>query len=161
MKRFRGLAFITAACLLLFVSMKSTASELVGIYAIVDKVIFEPNEQSPNSIQIWGSISTSRDPAAAKRGYLYFRAPFPTELRDAALKEWKDLKAIAGSGQAIAFGQHYFYFDQTSAADAYLKALPRVRPASEKPDRPDGYPLNIGVSKLTSTAIVTQLKSAK
>jgi hypothetical protein len=68
---------------------------------------------------------------------------------------------VAGSGQAVAFGQQYFYFTQTSVADAYFKTLPRVRPASEKPESPDGYPVNIGVSKLTNTSIVTQLKAAR
>jgi hypothetical protein len=161
MTRLTRIAFITVAGMFLFASMKSTASELVGLYAIVDRVVLEPNEQSPERIQIWGTFSTSRDPAAAKRGYLYFRAPFPSEFRDAALKEWKDLKAVAGTGQAVAFGQHYFYIDQISVADAYVKTLPRVRPASEKPDAPDGYPVNIGVSKLTNTTIVNQLKAAR
>ena len=164
MKRLNmGLLLGVMLFVFVFVSAKSMASEIVGIYALVDKVIFEPNEQSPERIQIWGSIATSRDPAAAKRGYLYFRAPFPNDLRAAALKEWKDLKAVAGSGQAVAFGQHYFYFDpsQRTAADAYVKALPRIRPQSEKPDTPDGYPLNIGISKITATAVVNQLKSAR
>jgi hypothetical protein len=76
-------------------------------------------------------------------------------------KEWKDLKTVAGSGQAVAFGQHYFYFAERSAADAYVKVLPRVRLASEKPDSPDGYPVNIGVSKLTSATIVNQLKAVR
>jgi hypothetical protein len=71
------------------------------------------------------------------------------------------LKTVAGSGQAVAFGQHYFYFAERSAADAYVKVLPRVRLASEKPDSPDGYPVNIGVSKLTSATIVNQLKAVR
>jgi hypothetical protein len=154
-------AFITFACLLLLVSVNSTGSELVGIYALVDRVVLEPNDQSPEKIQIWGTISTSRDPANAKRGYLYFRAPFQSDLRDLTLKEWKDLKAVAGTGQAVAFGQHYFYLDQQSAADAYVKAMPRVRPATEKPSAADGYPLNIGVSKLMDITVVNQLKSAR
>jgi hypothetical protein len=161
MRRLTRAAFITAAGLFLFTSVKSTGSELVGLYAIVDRVVLEPSEQSPERIQVWGAISTSRDPAAAKRGYLYFRAPFPSEFRDAALKEWKDLKAVAGTGQAVAFGQHYFYIDQTSVADAYVKTLPRVRPASEAPNAPDGYPVNVGVSKLSNATITNQLKAAR
>jgi hypothetical protein len=35
------------------------------------------------------------------------------------------------------------------------------RLASEKPDSPDGYPVNIGVSKLTSATIVNQLKAVR
>jgi hypothetical protein len=161
MTRFTRVAFITVAGLLLFASVKSTASELVGLYAIVDRVVLEPNEQSPERIQVWGTFSATRDTGAAKRGYLYFRAPYPQEFRDAALKEWKDLKAVAGSGQAVAFGQQFFYVNQTAVADAYIKALPRVRPASENPSSPDGYPVNVGVSKLTDTTIVNHLKAAR
>jgi hypothetical protein len=48
-----------------------------------------------------------------------------------------------------------------AVADAYFQTLPRVRPASEKPEWADGYPVNIGVSKLTNTTIVNQLKAAR
>jgi hypothetical protein len=161
MTRLKRAAFMTAAGLFLFASVKSTASELVGIYVIVDRVVLEPNEQAPQTIQVWGAISTGRYDATAKRGYLYFRAPFVAEFREAALREWKDLKAVAGSSQAVAFGQHYFYVNQASAADAYARALPRIRPASEKPDAPDGYPVNVGVSKIVNSTIVSQLKSAR
>jgi hypothetical protein len=161
MTRLVRVAFITAAGLFLFASVKSTASELVGLYAIVDRVVLEPNEQSPERIQVWGTFSATRDTGVAKRGYLYFRAPFQPEFRDAALKEWKDLKAVAGSGQAVAFGQQYFYVNQAAVADAYLKALPRIRAASEKPGSPDGYPVNVGVSKVTDTMIVNHLKAAR
>jgi hypothetical protein len=161
MTRLTRAVFFTAAGLLLFASERSSASEIVGIYALVDRVVFEPNEQSPQNIQVWGVFSTSRDPAAAKRGYLYFRPPFVPEFQEAALKEWRDLKAVAGSGQAVAFGQQYFYVPQMAVADAYFQTLPRVRPASEKPEWADGYPVNIGVSKLTNTTIVNQLKAAR
>src|SRR4029453_4846195 len=148
MRRITTVTFGIAAGLLLVLSMQSAASESVGIYAIVDKVVVEPTlrpNQQPERIQIWGTFSTNRNPASAKRGFFYFRLPFQSDARELALKEWKDLQAVAGSGQAVAFGQHYFYFDQTSAADAYFKALPRVRPPAEKPAEPDGYPINLGV----------------
>jgi len=161
MKRYATAIFLADSCLLLFVTLESSASELVAIYALVDKVEMEPNEKSPQTIQVWGAFSTDRDPAATKRGYLYFRAPFASEYMNIAVKEWMDLKAVAGTGQAVAFGQRYFYIDQMAAADAYAKTLPRVRPASEKPTSPDGYPLNIGVSKLTNAAAIDQLKHAK
>jgi len=161
MTRLTRAVFFTAAGLLLFASERSSASEIVGIYALVDRVVFEPNEQSPYRIQVWGAFSTSRNPEAAKRGYLYFRPPNTPEFQEAALKEWRDLKAVAGSGQAVAFGQQYFFVPQRAVADAYFQALPRVRPASEKPEGPDGYPVNIGVSKLTNPTVLNQLKAAR
>ena len=161
MKRLTTAALIAAAGLFLFATAKSTASEIVGINVIVERVVIEPNEQSPERIQIWGAISMSRDPAGAKRGYLYFRPPNVPEFREAAFKEWRDLKAVAGSGQAVAFGQQYFYVPQQAVANEYVRALPRIRPASEKPDGPDGYPVNVGVLKLTDPTIVNQLKAAR
>ena len=32
------------------------ASDPVGIYAVVKKVVFEPNETAPERIQIWGAF---------------------------------------------------------------------------------------------------------
>ena len=37
------------------------ASGPVGVYAVVDKVVFEPNETGQNRIQIWGVFSVSDD----------------------------------------------------------------------------------------------------
>src|SRR2546427_12470263 len=42
---------------LLFVAADLIASGPVGIYAIIEKVIFEPSEQAPERIQIWGAFA--------------------------------------------------------------------------------------------------------
>jgi hypothetical protein len=47
-----------------------------------------------------------------------------------------DLKAMAGTGQAIAFGD----FDATAGV--------RLRPASEKPTAPEAYVTNVGIVRL-------------
>lgn len=51
--------------------------------------------------------------------------------------EWADLKKIAGSGEFIAFGGRY-------AANG------RVRNATAKPEAPDAYPVELGVTRLRS-----------
>ena len=33
------------------------ASGPLGIYGIVEKVVFEPNEQAPERIQLWGAFA--------------------------------------------------------------------------------------------------------
>src|SRR5262249_18271010 len=38
------------------------------------------------------------------RGYLYFKLPAAIPAQAAALKEWADLKAVAGTGQPVMFG---------------------------------------------------------
>src|SRR5437879_796628 len=42
---------------LLFAAADLVASGPVGIYAIIEKVIFEPSEQAPERIQIWGAFA--------------------------------------------------------------------------------------------------------
>jgi hypothetical protein len=160
--KYRAIPFALLAGLLLLPSLEIKASEIVGIYAIVDRVVLEPNPQSPDRIQIWGVIATNRDSGNPKRGYLYFRLPaaFRGEVNDVAKKEWADIQAVAGTGQAIAFGQRFFPFVVQAQADAYASSLSRVRPASEKPKDPDPYPVNIGVSKITDSATVTSLRKA-
>lgn len=160
--KYRASIVALLASLLLLAAVSVSASELVGIYAIVDKVILEPNPQSPDRIQIWGAFATNRSSTNPKRGYLYFRLPagFHADVNETAKKEWADLQAVAGTGQPVAFGQRFFPFDQQAQADTYFKSLSRVRDASEKPTEPDPYPVNVGVSKLTDPTIVANLRKA-
>src|ERR1043166_965775 len=57
------------------IAEKARASDPIGIYAFVDKVVFEPGESSPERIQIWGGFAVAEgmgyDYATAARGYLY------------------------------------------------------------------------------------------
>ena len=90
-----------------------TASGPLGIYGIVEKVVIEPSEAAPDRMQVWGAFAYVEGASAqgltvtaAKRGYLYFRMD-PSQA-DAIKSEWADLKAVAGTGQAIAFGQWFY-----------------------------------------------------
>jgi hypothetical protein len=156
------IALWALACILLPASLVF-ASEMAGVYALVEKVILEPNAQAPDTIQIWGVIAISEDLAKPKRGYLYYRLPsgFLKDVNDAARKEWADLKSVAGTGQAVAFGQRFFNFSQQSQAKAYIEGLGRIRPASEKPSSPEPYPVNIGMVKLTNSSVVDSLRKVK
>src|SRR5882672_3350245 len=95
---------------LLLTGVDSRASDRLGIYAIVERVVFEPIESDPQRIQIWGAFvvplsmsSFQYKPAA--RGFLYFKiAPGKEEIMR---KEWADLKAVAGTGQGIGFAQYW------------------------------------------------------
>jgi hypothetical protein len=131
------------------------ASGPIGIYGIVEKVVFEPNEHAPERIQVWGAFAyldsgPNGAVSAPKRGYLYFGLPANRPLADIVKKEWADLKAVAGTGQAVGFGNG---FSTTGL---------RVRPSSEAPTVPSNYSLNTGIVKLSETgtnaAIVKSLK---
>ncbi len=68
----------TIAVLFVFLmAPRLIASGPVGIYGIVEKVVFEPNERSPERIQVWGAFAyvdgganSGLGVSAVKRGYL-------------------------------------------------------------------------------------------
>ena len=181
---------IVAVAVWLAATVSVTASGPLGIYGIVEKVVFEPNEQAPERLQVWGAFAyvdggpgESLTVSQAKRGYLYFRMPAAADAVQFDLKaignEWRDLKAVAGTGQAVGFGQWSYIGgfsglqpDTRSSMPPYIlehsRGNPntdlRVRPASEAPAAPALYLTSTGVVKLAESgshaAIVKQLKDA-
>ena len=164
------------------------ASGPVGIYGIVERVVFEPQEQAPERIQVWGvfaladgGTSQPLGTSAPVRGYLYFKIPtvFGGNARgDVATvrREWADLKAVAATGQAVAFGEWGYigrFDDPHRGGQTYFfENVPRggertdlrVRTASEPPGAPVTYQTNAGVVKLPATGsqadLVKQLQAA-
>ncbi len=63
------------------------------------------------------------------------------------LKEWADLKAVAGTGKPIAFGGRTQF------------RMLRVRPANRKPSAPDVYQLQIGVTKVRTDTDYPPIKA--
>jgi hypothetical protein len=130
------------------------ASDPVGVYCLVEKVVFEPNEASPNAAQIWGAFSFAVPPsggryvkpesgfgnaaigdvyAPVQKGYLYYKC----EERQTALcrNEWADLKSVAGKHEVLGFGGRH-------------EPNGSVRKPDDPPSSPDVYPLNVGVVKI-------------
>ena len=62
-----------------------TASGPAAIYAIVQKVVLEPSETSPERIQVWGVFSiwdaAARTYSEPGRGYMYFKLPGPSDVQ--------------------------------------------------------------------------------
>jgi hypothetical protein len=104
----------TAAFALITASLTLYASGRMAFYAVIDKVVLEPNEQAPTRIQLWGAfaygdltpstMTPQKTASAVRRGHVYFKLPDDQAARQAALAEWRDLKSVAGTGQAVAFG---------------------------------------------------------
>jgi hypothetical protein len=120
----------------------ATASGPIGIYALVDKVAFEPGSGRPERIRIWGVFSAAMETpgnstvySAPRRGYLYFELPKGTE--DLARREWADLKSIAGTRQVVGFGTSW-------------GTKVRVRKLDEEAKLPGDYPMGNGVIKINS-----------
>jgi hypothetical protein len=125
------------------------ASDVVAVYALVDKVALEPSAEKPERIQIWGVFAMAKPNdrnlyEAPQRGYLYFKAPAGKE--DLARKEWTDLKEIAGARKVVAFGSR-----------SVMKA--RVRRSEEKPEAADVYEIDSGVVKVRSDTEYGPIKS--
>jgi hypothetical protein len=195
-------AVVLAAIVTVGLARHVAASGPLGIYGIVDRVVFEPDERFPERVQVWGAfayVDGASGPLAtspARRGYLYFTLPRFLARRSAqregddpggesqiALirREWADLKAVAGTGQAVGFGSWAYigYFGglqpdvRRSGPPYVLQAAPRggeqtdlrVRPASETPVNPTAYQTNAGLVKLAErgshASIVKQLRNAR
>lgn len=167
-----------AFAVLLAGGVSLSASGPLGIYGIVEKVILEPNDQSPERIQVWGAfayvdggVGQSLTVSAAKRGYMYFRLlPAAEGGSEQSMRlirnEWADLKSVAGTGQAVGFGRWGYigWFgglrpDASSNNPPYiLEHAPgnpltdlRVRSASEKPGMPALYQTDSGIVKLSES----------
>jgi len=113
------------------------ASDPIGIYAAVDKVLVEPSEGPAERVQIWGAFALaakeSRNAyAEPQRGYLYCGLEQGKE--EECRKQWEDLRRLARSGQAAAMASRH-------------AKLPRVRRASEKPEKPDAYVTGWGLHR--------------
>jgi hypothetical protein len=114
------------------------ASDLVGVYGVVEKVVLEPSEASPERAQIWGAFAVYQQGdgstyQAPQRGYLYYTCPQGNEA--VCRKEWADLKSVAGKETGVGFGRRW-------------DPVGRVRKADEKPASPDPYPIQMGVLKV-------------
>ena len=183
-----GNRFTIGLMLMLSASVQVWGSGSVGIYGIVDKVVFEPNEQAPERVQVWGAFAyadgsggAADTMSAVRRGYLYFRvAPGGVSSRDQIVTEWRDLKTVAGTGQAVAFGSWGYIAGFTSLDPAARPSAPsvilemypgrgvpadmRVRPATEPPSAPAAYLTQTGIVRLPETGsraeVVRRLKAA-
>src|SRR5690348_2745074 len=99
MKRIICIAWFSALLALAW-QTPARASDPVGAYALIDKVVLEPNADAPTRIQVWGAFTFATEGsgdtyAAPVRGYLYYHAVKGKE--DTCRNEWKDMKKIAGT----------------------------------------------------------------
>jgi hypothetical protein len=151
----RTRAFVTLSILLLGVcgtgANGNAVSGQAGVYAVVQRVVFEPPTGLPQRIQIWGAFAlmerigdgfTSYAYTKPALGYMYFQLPsIRQEDIENTRREWNDLASVAGKKQAVAFG-----FWNNREGDK----MPAVRNAELTPQNPDTYRMDIGLTKLTA-----------
>jgi len=126
-----------ATLLLAMGASVARASDPNGVYAFVDRVVFEPSAANPERIQVWGGFALAKgrgdEYSAAERGYLYFKLrPGEEEI---CKKEWADLKAVAGTSQIVSFGSRH----DTGTT---------LRKPDAKVENPDVYPKGWGMNKV-------------
>jgi hypothetical protein len=116
------------------------ASGPMAVYALIDKVNFEPNADHPDRIRISGVFITSEKQGSVwsdpQRGYLYFSLPKRDPER--GREEWYSLQKVAGTRQVVAFGKGW------DAVDV------KVRKTDSPESSPDEYTLNIGLTTLSA-----------
>jgi hypothetical protein len=130
------------------------ASGPVAVYALVDRVVLEPNENAPTQIQIWGTFAVEKSPYSntysdPEKGYLYYK--MDSSAAQATRSVWADLKNIAGTGEVVGFG------------GGYTRQEPgRVRKAGETAKNADIFPIGNPVTHLGASRpdMVTKLKAA-
>lgn len=131
---------VAGASMVLTVGLQ--ASDMVGVYGVVEKVVVEPADGPAQRIQIWGAFALSDQKSGstygpAQRGYLYYSCPQGKE--SVCRKEWADLKSMAGTNVGAGLGHRY-------------EPTGRIRKADEKPSAPDAYPIQNGVVRVETAA---------
>lgn len=110
-------------------------SEAFGVYANLGRLVFEPDENAPERVQIWGAFSVHAGDSEyqlRERGYLYFRLPSGPGAATAT-QDWRTLKKHYENrpeGWEVAPGTHAFMKSGT---------VIRVRTRDEPPANPDTY----------------------
>ena len=134
----KSIACCTALAMTLFPG-PAHASGPVAVFALVDKVVLEPNADQPERVRISGVFIVAKgqagDYGAPQRGYLYF--VLPKEKYELVRRECSDLQSVAGTRQVIGLGSSWF-------------ATMRVRKADEEAKSPDAYPVGNGLIKMNS-----------
>jgi hypothetical protein len=115
------------------------ASGPIAVYALVDKVVLEPDADKAERIRISGVFSTAKEQSdvylAPQRGYLYFRLPM--ENKELARREWADLKSVAGMRQVVGLGSSWHATVHVTTPDDY-------------PTDPAEYPMGNGLVRMNS-----------
>src|SRR3989442_8322252 len=74
-----GLALLAALFTLPGTSARAhpALSDFVGVYALIDRVVLEPNDTAPERVQVWGAFALANTEdrntyESPRRGYFYY-----------------------------------------------------------------------------------------
>jgi hypothetical protein len=117
----------------------------VGIYAVVDKVAFEPDSTSPERVRIDGTFvvpirMSSGNYAPPKRGFMYFKTVPGRE--DATRRDWAALTSVAGTGEVIGFAFYWVPNPNDPGGNPHHSLEVTVH-SNGGAASPDDYPLSL------------------
>ena len=149
MKRYKSLinaaSVLASACAVLVLMTTAVIAKraTIGIYAIVDRITFEPTEQSPDRVRIWGVFvvpikMSSGEYQSPQRGSLYFKVRLGMER--VAREEWAELKVVAGSGGPVGFAQYWVPDPSDASGNPHHSLAVWVRNERDE-GTPDLYPM--------------------
>ena len=127
----------SCACLLSagVLAASASASDPMGVYCIVDKVVLEPPDCADRA-QVWGACAIADRNAAngsfgpPAKGFFYYSIPAGRE--EIVRAEWNDLRQASGKGQMVGYGRRYY-------------PAGRFRTIADPVESPDPYPIHLGV----------------
>jgi hypothetical protein len=142
-----------AALAAAFLATAARASDPVGIYALIDRVVLEPKGETAQRVKIWGAfcVATRKgdEYTSPQRGYLYLAAPRGQEAT--CRTEWADLKRVAGTDQVVAFGSRY----------GPKVTVRRLRPRAEPAAPVDDARITLLIKNLDSDRFEVREKAAR
>ena len=103
-----------AATLAAVVSTRAPAPAVVsdpsGIYALIEKVVFLPDEAKPERVELHGAFAIAVGQhgdyyTGPRWGRVVLRAP--EQRTEACIAQWRDLARVAGTRQIVAFSSRY------------------------------------------------------
>ena len=161
---------LSAVVIFFLVQISPAKNGNIGIYGIVDKVVFEPDESAPERIRIWGLFAvpvpiSSGMYRAPRRGILYFS--LPPDREKSVRKEWVEPKRLAGSGQILGFTEYWVPNPSDPQGNPHTSLVVHVH-KNVALGLPDAYPLGIGVLRIDGghkpadyeRQIITELKES-
>lgn len=88
----------------------AAVSDPSGIYALIEKVVFLPDEAKPERVQIHGAFAIALGEhgdyyTSPRWGHISLRAP--DQKTEACIAQWRDLAQVAGTRQVVAFSSRY------------------------------------------------------
>jgi hypothetical protein len=128
----KSIAWSAGLMVVLVLGTEGRAGGPPPVCMTVDKVVLEPNADSPTRIQIWGTFSLLEESKSKYQspvqGYLYYQAPAGNEPE--CRKEWAKLRDLADKKKIVSFGM----CGEPNVRD-------HLRKPTEKPAAPVPFPL--------------------